>query len=69
MTRTETINWLSENRRGLCEEDQRAVDRITAALWGNDRPLGEARRIAAETTFRDPMAGGGIRAIVKLASE
>jgi hypothetical protein len=69
MTRTETINWLSETRRSLCEEDQRAVDSIIAALWGDDQPVSDAKRIAAETSFRDPMAGGGIRSMVRLVSE
>lgn len=69
MTRTETINWLSETRARLCEDDQRAVDRIIAALWGNNQPLSDARQVAADHQWRDPMAGGGIRAMVRMAGK
>lgn len=69
MTRTEMINWLSGQRGYLCEDDQRAADGIIAALWGNDQPVSAAKRIAAETSFRDPMAGSGIRAMIRLVGE
>jgi hypothetical protein len=69
MTRTEAINWLGSQRGYLCEEDRRAVDSIIAALWGSDQPLSDAKRVAAETSFRDPMAGGGIRSMVRLVGE